>query len=206
MTNMPHQFHHRGFTLIEVLIAMAIFAILSVLSYSGLQSVIDSKTQTEAQLERLQALQTSLMTISADMQFLVNRQSINALGSDLHSLSTENSDYLIEITRNSWRNPSASQARSTLQRVAYHLDEDKLIRTYWRYIDRADDEAKVDRTLIQNIESLEFRFMDEDNEWQSSWPTPGMLTGGTITLPKAVEIKLNMGDWGEIIRLVKVIP
>lgn len=119
-----------GFTLIEVIIAMSIFAIVAILAYSGLHSVIMSKTNTEASLERLQELQMTMLTLSSDLQQLSNRQAHDALGGTLHALSTQSSELLIEFTRSGWRNPANLQ-RSSLQRVAYQLKDDSLIRIYW---------------------------------------------------------------------------
>jgi len=212
-----HLHQHSGFTLLEVIIAMSIFAIVSIMAYSGLHSVINSKTHTEAALTRLQELQLSMLTLTGDLQHLTTRIGHDALSGRLLSLTTQDSDYLVAFTRSGWRNP-ANQARSTLQRVAYQIDDDKLIRRYWLHVDRADDDQYVDRTLIENIESLELRFLDEKKQWQNDWPsansssansssanTPSAAAGGTgIALPIAIEVTLKMNDWGEIKRLVKV--
>lgn len=193
-----------GFTLIEVIIAIAIFAIVAMLSYTGLHSVISSKTTTEAALDRLQQLQMTMLTLSSDMQQLSNRNGHDSLGGGLTKLTTQDSDLVVSFTRGGWRNP-ANQPRSTLQRVAYRMDEDKLIRVYWPHIDRADDEQLVERTLITNIDALELRFLDDKNEWQSSWPpASAQASSDPVDLPSAIEITLKMSDWGEIKRLVRV--
>lgn len=194
-----------GFTLIEVIIAMSIFAIVSLLAYTGLHSVITSKSHTEGSLERLRELQMTMLTLSGDMQQLIDRKGQDALGGTLLNVSTQDSDYILAFTRSGWRNP-ANLPRSTLQRVAYKLDEDKLIRLYWTHVDRADDEQFVERTLISNIESLELRFLDDKNQWQTNWPTANNLASATptSTLPIAVEVTLKMHDWGEIRRLIRV--
>jgi len=207
----PHK--HTGFTLIEVIIAMSIFAIVSIMAYSGLHSVISSKTHTEGALERLQQLQLTMLTLTGDFQQLASRNGHDALGGSLLKLTTQDSDYISAFTRSGWRNP-ANQARSTLQRVAYKLDEDKLIRIYWTHVDRADDDQFVERTLIDNIESLEIRYLDEKNKWQTEWPSADSLAAapaaGAVAgvapndLPIAVELTLKMNDWGEIKRLVRV--
>ena len=193
-----------GFTLIEVIIAMAIFAILALLSYSGLHSVINSKTETEQELERLQELQMTMLTLSSDLQQLTPRDAHDSLGGKLHKLTTQSSDFIVEFTRSGWRNPANLQ-RSTLQRVAYQLSDDKLVRTYWPHIDRADDDTRVERTLISNIESLELTFLNEKKEWVNSWPSANALTSNApVDLPIAIEITLKMNDWGEIKRLLRL--
>jgi len=194
----------KGFTLIEVIIAMSIFAILAILSYSGLHSVIMSKTNTEASLERLQELQMTMMTLSSDLQQISSRNAHDALGGSLHKLSTQSSEYLIEFTRSGWRNPANLQ-RSSLQRVAYQLKDDALIRIYWPHVDRADDDQRVERTLIYNIESLDIQFLNADKEWKEDWPSASALTSSEpAELPAAIDVRLKMHDWGEIKRLIKV--
>jgi len=194
----------KGFTLIEVIIAMSIFAILAILSYSGLHSVIMSKTSTEASLERLQELQMTMLTINSDLQQISKRDAHDALGGSLQKLSTQSSEYLIEFTRGGWRNPANLQ-RSSLQRVAYQLKDDALIRIYWPHVDRADDDQRVERTLIHNIESLEILFLNADKEWKEDWPSATALTSADpAELPAAIDVRLKMNDWGEIMRLIKV--
>jgi len=201
----PH--HYAGFTLIEVIIAMSIFAIVSIMAYSGLHSVISSKTHTEAALSRLQELQLTMLAVTGDLQHLTPRTIQDALGGQQLSLTTQNSDLIVAFTRSGWRNP-AKQVRSTLQRVAYLLDDDKLIRRHWLHVDRANDDQFIERTLITNIETLQLRFLDDKNQWQEDWPSinnNAATTGNKISLPIAIEITLKMHDWGEIKRLVKVV-
>ena len=195
---------NNGFTLIEVIIAMSIFAILAILSYSGLHSVIMSKTSTEASLERLQELQMTMLTLNSDLQQISKRDAHDALGGSLQKLSTLSSEYLIEFTRGGWRNPANLQ-RSSLQRVAYQLKDDVLVRIYWPHVDRADDDQRVERTLIHNIESLEILFLNADKEWKEDWPSATALTSADpAELPAAIDVRLKMNDWGEIMRLIKV--
>lgn len=196
--------HSSGFTLIEVLIAMAIFAILAALSYAGLQSVIDSKTSTEAELNRLAQLQLSMHNITGDLEQIAPRDGHDALGGVLYNVTNQSADSLIELTRRGWRN-FANQPRSTLQRVAYRLDEDKLVRIYWLHVDRADDEQKVEKVLMENISELSFRFLNAKNEWKDNWPSADRLVqSGGNDLPKAIEVNIELGDWGEITRMVQV--
>ncbi|VAW64228.1 hypothetical protein MNBD_GAMMA09-1356 [hydrothermal vent metagenome] len=193
-----------GFTLIEVMIALAIFAIVSTLAYSGLQSVVNSKVRTEGALERLQQLQMTMLTLSSDMQQLSKREGHDSLGGRLAALTTQDAGLIVDFTRSGWRNP-ANQARSTLQRVAYRIDDESLIRVHWPQVDRAADDVRIERVLITNIESLELRFLDNKKQWQTNWPNAGALaSGNTPELPGAVEITLKMNDWGEIKRLIRV--
>ncbi|VAW57241.1 hypothetical protein MNBD_GAMMA07-543, partial [hydrothermal vent metagenome] len=127
--HMPRQHQHRkqhkatGFTLIEVIIAMSIFAIVSLLAYSGLNTVMLSKSRTEVSLERLQELQLAMLTLTFDFQHLSVRDGHDALGGLIQKFTTQDSNLIVSFTRSGWRNP-AKQPRSTLQRVTYRIDDD----------------------------------------------------------------------------------
>jgi len=207
MRHLTNRRQARGFTLIEVVIAMALFAVVSALAYSGLQSVINSKTRTENELDRLQQVQICMLNLTSDLAQLINRDGNDALGGQLHKLTTQNLDYLIEFSRGGISN-FAGLPRSSLQRTAYHLEDDTLIRTHWPYVDRADDEQRIERELLSNVSELKFRFLPDNDsrEWQDNWPPDNVLTGDSpATLPLAIEISLQLGDWGNITRLVQVV-
>jgi general secretion pathway protein J len=193
-----------GFTLIEVLIAMAIFAILAMLAYGGLNAVIESKEQTEQALTRLRQLQLTMSKLQRDIGQVVARDGRDEFGGILYKFSSSaDSDLLMEFTRNGWRNP-AGLTRSHLQRVGYRLDEDTLLRLSWPYVDRAQDSQAIETTLIDNIKDVKLRFYD-GNEWQDNWPDAQALTSGAeVPLPKAVEITLQLNDWGSIMRIFRI--
>ena len=65
---------HHGFTLLELLVAVAVFAILSAMAYGGLSNVIDNSRQTEASMERLQQVQLAMLKLSRDFTQLVQRK------------------------------------------------------------------------------------------------------------------------------------
>lgn len=197
----------QGFTLIEVLIAMAIFAILSVMAYGGLEQVIENRSQTEEALQRLRQLQLTMTKMQRDFEQLVPREAHDELGGILSALTTDQaSDLLIQFTRNGWRNP-ARITRSHLQRVAYKLDDDKLIRISWPYVDRAQDAQAVESELLDNVKDISIRIMNNKQEWQTSWPRLSNTTPGSNSAPPraiAIEITLKLHDWGEIVRLYRI--
>lgn len=194
-----------GFTLIELMIAMAIFALLSIMSYSGLDSVMRNKEHTEASMLRLNQLQLSMTKLHRDIEQISSRGARDELGGQLLNIASgQSDDLLIQFTRNGWRNP-AKIVRSHLQRVAYKLDEDKLIRMSWPYVDRAQVDQVVESVLIDNIKSVEFRFLDEKSTWHDSWPrNSDDPTTLVIPQPRGIEITLQMNDWGDVTRVFRV--
>ncbi|CAK0777772.1 general secretion pathway protein J [Gammaproteobacteria bacterium] len=69
----PASFPKRGFTLLELLIAIAIFAVLAAMAYGGLNTVLSSSRYAAIQVERLTRIQTAVTTISRDLVQVVNR-------------------------------------------------------------------------------------------------------------------------------------
>ena len=198
-----HKHLIKGFTLIEIMVAMAIFAILSLLAYGGLESVIKNKTSTDKELQRIHQLQITMMNFHRDFEQLANREGHDEFGTPLPKLTTQNDDLLIDFTRTGWRNPANLQ-RSSLQRVAYKLDEYSLYRLTWPYVDRALDNQVVETLLIDNIEDVKLRFLNNNKEWKDDWPDANAAAGNTEQ-PLAIEITLQMNDWGDVVRLFKVL-
>ena len=194
-----------GFTLIELMVAMAIFALLSLLSYGGMESVIRNREQTEASLLRLNQLQLTMTKLHRDLEQISTHGATDALGGKLLNLSAgQGNDLLIEFTRNGWRNP-AKIIRSHLQRVAYKLDDEQLIRMSWSHVDRIQDDQLVETVLINDLKDVQLRFMDESHSWHDSWPRNNdNSSDDLIPQPQAIEVTLQMNDWGDITRVFRV--
>lgn len=184
-----------GFTLIEVLVAMAIFAVLSVMAYSGLRTVINVSSGVQNHVERLEALQRTFMFLERDFYQLIPRTMSVDGGNARPALeAVSNATRLFEFTRGGQPNPADVQQNSLI-RIAYFTDEDKLKRIKWNTLDHISDDRTIEMTLLDNVESIKTRFLDKNNEWRTNW---GQNQADKETLPKAIEITLEHKEWGEI--------
>jgi general secretion pathway protein J len=188
----------RGFTLLELLVALAVFAVLAVIAYGGLNNLLAVRERVVASLERTAELQKAYARLRNDFQQLRARPSRDPYGEPQPALQLRGD--MLELTRSGWRNP-LSQPRSALERVGYRLDADgRLLRTSWRAVDRAQDAAVSEAVVLAGVEDLQWRFLD-GTEWRDAWPAPG--TTGTVPLepvPRAVEVVLRLkdADLGEV--------
>lgn len=196
-----------GFTLVELLVALAIFAILSVLAYGGYNNAVKQNEIARTSMKRLESLQTTMRLLTQDFEQLAPRPVRDVLGDSLLPalLADRRDQNICSLTRAGWTNP-AGLPRPTLQRVSYFLDEDgKLIRQHYNVLDATLANEPVKRELIDRVKSVQLRYMDGQKEWQEQWPplnTPPTAIGRGR--PVAVEIKLELEDIGEITRIIEV--
>lgn len=193
----------RGFTLLEVLVAITIFSIMSVTALTGIKSIVDAQQKVEQVDALITNLQRSLFYLDQDFQYLVDRDVRDEYGSAQPSLqSSGGGDQLILMTVMNRKN-ALKQQRSSLSRVGYSLEDDTLIRKLYQQVDGASEEQANHRALINEIEEVQLRFLDKDNNWQLYWPPASAASTG-VTFPKAIEINLFHKQLGKITRLFQI--
>lgn len=199
---------NKGFTLIEVMVAVAIFGVMSMLAYTALGSTLSSAEYLGNRMDRLQAVQRTMRYLSTDLFQTAPRPVRTELGDSFApALRTSlSSEYALELTRGGWGNP-AGLPRSTMQRVAYRLEEDELVRYHWNVLDRTYGNEPIATVLLDDVEGLYFRYFDASGEPSEVWPPQSQSGGAGLRLrPRAVEIVLTLVDQGEIRRLLEIAP
>ncbi len=195
----------RGFTLLELLVALAVFAIMAIAAYSGLRNVLFTRAAVEEQSRRLAAVQMAVYRLEQDVEQTLPRGIRDEYGDPQPALlgGAQASDALT-LTRAGWDNP-LGQPRATLQRVAYRLREGRLWRLYWPVLDRGGLVEPRETLLLDRVRKFKVRFLDADDIWQNDWPPPAAgdetKRRDSAALPRAVEVNLTLEDWGEITRL-----
>ena len=196
----------RGFTLLEMLIALAIFGLMAVMAYSGLTSVLDLQFHTAAEAEHLAELQKAYLIMQRDIEQVVARPVRNEFGDELAPLV---GDQTLELTHGGWSNP-LGRPRSTLQRVAYSYGDRQLRRYVWVVLDRAQDSQPFDQLLMDNIEDMQIRYLLADDVWKERWPVPpedsgtNVAGGVSAVLPAAVEVTIEHEHYGPIVWLFQL--
>jgi general secretion pathway protein J len=222
----PHPQTHRqrvrGFTLIEVLVAMAITAVVGVMAYATLNSSVDAVERSEQQTRRLNDINTFFAIFSKDIRQVVARSIRNEEGQQESALLSEEGDLVgLRLTRTGWQNPRPEVfVRSQLQRVHYQLEGKKLVRESFYMVDRPEGEPEPVRSeLLDKVVSLKFRFLAEPRsggshdllkgDWTERWPPKTQNVEqqevASELLPAMVEITMELQDWGEIRRVYDLV-
>jgi general secretion pathway protein J len=197
----------RGFTLLEVLVAVVILGIISLLAYGGYNQLIRQSEIVESSATRTRAVQSSIQRMAEDFEMLEPRPVREPLGETVEPAlraGGTRTDTLLDLTRSGWTNP-AGLARSTLQRVTYRLTDNKLERAYWSALDRTLTSEPTTAVLLDKVRTASFRFMDQNQTWHDQWPPLGYSGPDAARIrPIAVEVTLDLEDWGKLVRLVEV--
>ncbi len=196
-----------GFTLIEVLLAMAITAIVAVMAYAGLSAALNSADSLRTEGQRISEINRAWGLLSRDLSHFVDRPVRNEFGAVVPALvGGERVEKTLAFTRVGWFN-TLGRRRSHMQRVRYVLEDTTLYREQFQVLDRTNETEPQRVALLEDVNEMEFRFLAQgielpvNNELVTdNWPEAWGLEGGQgiNTLPEAVEVRLVLEDWGEV--------
>lgn len=188
----------RGFTLVEMLVAIAIFAVASALAYGGLTTLVDARAQVDARNTRLGELQFAVGLIERDLRSIAERPVRENDGGERPALDGQPAS--IELTRFGAAN-SLGQVRAELERVGYRVEDGTLQRRRYAVLDRAPSSLPDDADLLDDITRFELRYRAADGRELRQWPPP---RGDADGMPLAVEVRIAGEDFGEIRRLLEL--
>ncbi len=183
-----------GFTLLEVLIAIFIFTIVSIIMVSGLRTVLNSQSVTSIQADKLANLQLTLLLMSRDLEQAINRPITSAKGNIETSLVGTPTN--VTFTHAGFANPQGQLQRSTLQRTQYALEKTHLLRNTWPVLDQTAQTLPDSRILLDNLSDLRFEYLDPKGKFANHWP-PSNSQSPSAT-PKGIRVHLSIKNWGKI--------
>ncbi|HEX4937566.1 MAG TPA: type II secretion system minor pseudopilin GspJ [Candidatus Kapabacteria bacterium] len=218
-----------GITLIELMIAMAIFAVMAASMFIAFNSIQQSKAGGDAASERLRQYQFMFNRMGQDFQQITPRPIRDEYGDPKGALIA-GPEGGIEFTRTGWTRSRFSRSqRSNLQRIQYYLEDGQLVRAYWYHLDREPAAQPTRSVLLEGVTELKFKFYYSytsdamEPEPVEEWPPAAVLAGGGggatagaapaspiipqvehMMLPRVIEVILTTEDLGEITRLFLV--
>lgn len=184
----------KGFTLLEVLVAVFIFTIAAVIMTSALHNVLNMQSETEAKASRLAELQMSFLMLSRDIEQALDRPITNAKNTRENAFIGTASN--ITLTRGGFQNPDSRLNRSTLQRIRYTMQNEQLVRVTWPVLDQVAATQPNTRSLLSSISDIRFEYLDDHGTFRHDWPPSNQ--SNSPPLPRGVRITLTLNHWGKI--------
>lgn len=219
LRSLPQSRAVRGFTLLEVLIALAVTAFVAAAAYAGLSSALTAIERTRLSAERVQAINLAFATLDRDLRQFVPRTVRDEFGARQPALTGGRlAPYPLTLTRAGWHN-TAELPRSHLQRVSYLLDTGSLWRLSWPQLDRSSGAAPLRLELLADVLSVELRFLPstsglgvsrqttiDTRNWAAAWVTDSSQPDAALQPPAALELRLELADLGWLSRLYVLPP
>ena len=209
-----------GFTLIEVLIAMAITAFVSMIAYTSLSTVMSGVERLRENTDRIYEVNRALMIISRDLRQFANRPVRDEFGEVEPALTGGLlARFPLSFTRTGWHNPN-DHPRSNLQRINYRLEDGGLWRDSYAVLDRAADTEPQSVLLLDQVDDLLLTFLPslealqvqtggttiDTANWSENWVADTSVPDQDLAAPVAIEMTLQLEDWGEVRRIYALPP
>ena len=195
-----------GFTLVEILVALLVFAVVGLLSTRLLSQSIDNQNNLQDRGQRLAEIHRAMRVLQRDIVQLSRRKIRDAQGEELPALIVSDQG-AIEFSRVGWRNP-LRQPRSEVQRVGYRWQDEKIIRGYWLTLDRSYDAEPAYQTLLENVEAVEFFAVDQLGNEHKQWPLDPeanvVTEKGEALYLAAILVRAEIAPYGMIERIWQV--
>jgi len=177
----------RGFTLLELLIALAILALLSVLGYRAIASLTDSEVRLSAETARWRALDALFMRLEADLRQAQPRDARTATGSEPAWLGGIDGDGNADLRFSRSGPEFLLEPGSAGQRLGYRLRDSAVEVLYWPYLDAAPGSLPAPYVLVEGITRFRVDYLDRGGATHDRWPV-----AGEPPLPRAVRVALTL--------------
>lgn len=204
-----------GFTLIEVVIAIFIAAVMFAIGYRTLSQAMIDREALNASQTRVNEIQRGMRIVAQDLAQVAARAARDTQGNgELQpAISADDRDNtLLTFSRNGWSNP-AGLSRPAEERVRYRFLEGSLLREHWLSVDPALNSEPRQRVVLTRVKSVEVRFLDPvTRNWRNDWPPlsatgpVGPLQVDDVLLPRplAIEFTIVFEDWGRVQRVFEI--
>ncbi|MDH5264489.1 MAG: type II secretion system minor pseudopilin GspJ [Betaproteobacteria bacterium] len=192
----------RAFTLVELLIALAIFALLSAFAFRGLAVLMDSREALDRDSRKWRDVALFVGRFERDVQAALDRPATGPSGTPQGPISS-----LLDLGGTTASGLALTRAGATLyanelaapQRVGYRLAGGRVDRLAWPGVDAGPRAEAAATPVLENVRSLGFRFLDRNFEWRRDWALPA-----TQGMPLAVEMTLELAGGEKIVRIVDI--
>jgi general secretion pathway protein J len=183
----------RGFTLVEVLVALAILAITAALAYRGTAALVDGEVRLTSEATRWRTLDAVFTRLEADLRQAQPRPVRVGTAREPAWLAATEAHGSSALVFSRAGPEFDADPGAAGQRVGYRLRDGALEVVYWPGLDRAQGTRETAWTLVRGVTRLRIEHLDADGGWRDTWPR-----FGEPEIPRAVRILLVL-DSGEAV-------
>ena len=206
-----YKLRQRGFTLIEVMIAIVIMAMIAVMTSQSFTAAIASSEATQEAIDRIAAVDRIWVLLETDMRNVIPAMPKVPRGKPIPPVFIDPSEeYRLTLLRAGYANP-LRLPRTEVVRVGYRFEDNAIWRDTWFNISESDEREARPQIILEGVEDLFIKALPNvpnrssvsGGPWQDRWPVSGQLPQ---TLPAAIEITLITEDFGEVKRIYSILP
>lgn len=184
VNNMPfYSAKHQGFSLLEMLIAIGIYSLISAIAYGGLAHIIKQQNHLQQKQSRNLELHTAVGLMNRELHQALPRASWHqSIGVEPAMVATNNPVSIVF-----WRQADVIDGSIvSLQKLGYQLNNGTLWRLHWPL--KQHDLPPQRYALMEGVSALQWRFLDSNGTWYGQWPPSG--ASATI-MPQAIDLHLQ---------------
>jgi general secretion pathway protein J len=198
-----------GFTLMEVMVAIVIMAMIAVMTSQSFSTAMQSSEATQEAIERLAKVDRVWVLLENDIRNMMplvpqveNAEPLPAI------YVADSGEYRLTLLRGGYANP-LHLPRTEMVRIGYRFEESVLWRDTWINIADNDERNAKPQKILDNIEEIYIKVLRAENSsfsggpWGEQWPATGLPLHA---IPAALEVTLKLEDFGEIKRYFTFLP
>jgi len=186
---------HKGFTLIEVLVALFILSAMALISYRGLSAVLTAREQVSSETKKWQGVTTFLARFEQDIQLSASYPARTATGNVSTWIGSTDSQRVPQIEFS--RFPSLNDS-GTPRHIGYTLNANNEIELWlWSSLDVVPNKLPARYPVLRNVREFTLHYLTTDLAWVDSWP---LLPGNTNT-PLAVQLHITLTSGEKVVRV-----
>lgn len=185
-----------GFTLVEMLVALALFAAVAAMGVAMLRSSIDTQGAVQRRLAAMSGFNRLRAVMAQDLSQALRRPTRDERGAVVPAFVGGAADFAFV---QAGADGLEARAKPDAVRVRYALDGRAWTRAEAAWLDGAAM-PKGD-ALAEGVAEVRLRYRDAAGAWQTSWP----VAGGR-DLPRAVEVMIRKEKSAPLVMLFLVTP